>query len=354
MPLGRAPVFSLKTNNPTLYWWGTTVFIFDNEKTEPVPRILLISSNSFTGNGLLFDPTPWLVIFAVIIGGSILFWLPFARGITKSIAQMTRATEQIADEQFDVRVNEKRTDEIGRLGKAINHLTERLSGFVYGQKRFLGDISHELNSPLARMQFALSILEDRVDETNRPYVEDVKEEVELMSKLVSELLAYSKAGIKTRQIALERVPLRPLVETVIRREAAKNADIEFNVDDDLEAMAQPELLSRSLSNIVRNAVRYAGDAGKITVSAEKDNGHVEIKVADNGAGVPDSELSKLFDPFYRLEFDRARSTGGTGLGLAIVKTCIESCQGKVYAQNRTPSGLEVVILLNTVSDERKD
>ncbi len=101
--------------------------------------------------------------------------------------------------KFDVRVKDNRTDELGHLGESINHLATRLSGFVHGQKRFLGDISHELYSPLARMrmQFALSILEDCSDEEiRRLYVEDVKGEVVLVSKLVSELLTYSKAGIK--------------------------------------------------------------------------------------------------------------------------------------------------------------
>ncbi|MDQ4120701.1 MAG: ATP-binding protein [Acidobacteriota bacterium] len=104
-------------------------------------------------------------------------------------------------------------------------------------------------------------------------------------------------------------------------------------------------LSRAISNVVRNAVRYAGRAGEIEISASNDNGQIQLKLADNGAGVPESELDKLFDPFYRIQADRARETGGVGLGLAIVKTCIESCGGLVSAHNRTPHGLEVVIQL---------
>lgn len=108
-----------------------------------------------------------------------------------------------------------RRDKRGRLGKAINHLATRLSGFVQGQKRFLGDIWHELNSPLARRQFALSILEERIEPAERSYVADVQEEVAVMTKLVSELLAYSKAGIKQAEIKLEPVGLHSLVPQVI-------------------------------------------------------------------------------------------------------------------------------------------
>lgn len=338
----------LKTANPTVYWFIGRIMTFDRDKTEPFRSRVLAASKSYTGNGLFFDPTPFVILAGVIIGFSTLFWLPFVRHITQNIGQITAAAVQIADEDFDVRVSEKRTDELGRLGEAINHLAQRLSGFVTGQKRFLGDISHELNSPLARMQFALSILEDRVDERNRSYVEDVKEEVELMSKLVGELLTYSKAGIKAPQIKLESIALNPLVERVVERETAtENASIKIEMKPDLEVSAQPELLARALANIIRNAVRYAASAGEIVVKADASGSgnQVKITVADSGAGVPPDALEKLFDPFYRIESDRSRQTGGTGLGLAIVKTCIEACGGKVSAENLAPKGFAVNILL---------
>lgn len=343
---GPPPSVYITTENPSLYWFVGRIMTVDRETREPYRTRLLTASDSYTGYGLFFDPTPFVVVAVVVIGFSILFWLPFVRHITKDVRRMTVATEQIADEDFDVRVSEKRTDELGRLGTGINHLASRLSGFVSGQKRFLGDISHELNSPLARMQFALSILEERVEEKDREYVGDVKEEVELMSRLVAELLAYSKAGIKAPDIELERVRLQPLVELVVQRETAKDAaDIKLEVDEDLEVLAQPELLSRALGNVVRNAVRYAGSAGEISISAENSNNRVKITVADSGAGVPDANLEKLFDPFYRIESDRSRQTGGTGLGLAIVKTCIEACRGKVHAENLEPKGFAVIITL---------
>ena len=346
-PRPPSPFFYTKTSDPALYWSGSPIFIFEKEKSEPTRARLVAASESMTGYGLFFDPSPWVILGLVIFAGSTLFWLPFISNITQAVKQLTRATEKIARERFDVRVSEKRTDELGRLGKAINHLANRLSGFVTGQKRFLGDISHELNSPLARMQFALSILEERVTEENQPYVEDVKEEVELMSKLVAELLTYSKAGIQAPHIKREQVRLRPLVEQVVARETVnETAEIKLDLDDELTASAQPELLVRAVGNVIRNAIRYAGNAGEITVAAQKNgDGHVYLTVADNGAGVPENEIENLFDPFYRIETDRARQTGGSGLGLAIVKTCVEACEGKVTARNLKPHGFEIKIKL---------
>ena len=338
--------FYLKTDDPSLYWYGMWTMTFESGSREPTRTRLLAASDSFLGHGLFFDPIPLLITIAIVIGVSTLFWFPFVRSLTRNLTQMTNAAEQIAEEKFDVCVNEKSTDEIGRLGTAINHLAARLAGFVGGQKRFLGDISHELNSPLARMQFALSILEDRVDEKNLDYVSDVKEEVELMSKLVAELLQFSKAGMKTADVKLERLKLLPLVETVAARETSKeNALVKIEIPDNLEVLAQSELLARAVSNVVRNAVRYAGRAGEITISASNGANQVKLVIADQGTGVPSESLGKLFDPFYRVEADRARQSGGTGLGLAIVKTCVEACEGKVTAENRVPKGLAVIITL---------
>jgi len=342
------PPFStyLKTNNPTLYWFGARTMTFEKDGNEPIRTRLLAVSDSFYGYGLFFNPMPWLILTAIVVLASLIFWFPFVRNITKSIGQITKATEEIADEKFAVRVGENRTDELGTLGTSINHLAKRLEGFVGGQKRFMGDISHELNSPLARMQFALSILEDRVDDKNLDYVRDVKEEVELMTKLVGELLTYSKAGMKAPHVELEKLSLRPLIERVVEREKAnESAEIKIAVSENLEVLAQPELLSRAIGNVVRNAVRYAGNAGAINISATNGNGLVEIKIADQGAGVPENALEKLFDPFYRVESHRSRETGGTGLGLAIVKTCVEACQGKVSAENLAPNGFQITLLL---------
>jgi two-component system sensor histidine kinase CpxA len=343
---GPPPSVYITTKDPTRYWFIGRTMTIDPETGGSIRSRVIAASDSFTGNGLFFDVKPFIVLAAGIFGFSIIFWFPFVRNITGAVGQMTNATKRIADEDFEVRVSEKSTDELGVLGKSINHLAARLSGFVHGQKRFLGDISHELNSPLARMQFALGILEERVGESEQAYVQDVKEEVELMSKLVSELLTYAEAGIRTPEMELEKVRLRPLVDEAVRRETAnENARIEILVAEDAEALARPELLSRALSNVIRNAIRHSGESGEINISTENGNGTVRISVTDNGPGVPESEIGRIFDPLYRVESDRSRQTGGSGLGLAIVKACIEACQGKVVAENREPSGLKMTFIL---------
>jgi two-component system sensor histidine kinase CpxA len=276
---------------------------------------------------------------------SVLFWIPMVRHITQPLGRMTRATEEIAEGRFDAPIHERRNDEIGRLAIAIHHMSTRLSAFVEGQKRFLGDVAHELGSPIARIQFGLGALEQRILKENRQRVVDVMEDVDHLSNLVAELLAFSRAGMKSDTVQLECVELLPAVEAAVRREAVSDVEIQVRVGPGIRVVASAELLVRALANLLRNAVKYAGDAGPIEITAGKKDGMVEMAVQDMGPGVPEGLIDQLFEPFFRPETSRDRNTGGVGLGLAIVKTCIEKCRGTVSAANLEPVGFGVKIRL---------
>jgi two-component system sensor histidine kinase CpxA len=221
-------------------------------------------------------------------------------------------------------------------------MAERLAGFVNGQKRFLGDIAHELCSPLARAQVALGIMEH---EMSTGSLADLREEVQQMSGLVNELLSFSKASLAAGRIKLRSVPLHEVVARAIERENLSGAAIRAAIREDLRATCEPDLLCRAISNVLRNAVKYAGEAGPVEAEAERQGEEIVLTISDHGSGVPEEALSQIFDPFYRVDASRARETGGTGLGLAIVKTCVESCGGRVSCHNRKPHGLAVVIAL---------
>jgi two-component system sensor histidine kinase CpxA len=344
-PARQAPKFMERTTNPVRYWVGIRLAPRDPARPDGAPPWLLAMSDTLGGGGLFFDFRPWLAIGAGAVLLSLLFWLPLVRGITRAISQITRATEQVAGGHFEARVPAVRRDELGNLGQAINVMAVRLADYVKGQRRFLGDAAHELCSPIARIQVALGILEQRVGEREQSYVADMREEIEHMTNLVNELLSFSKAALGASTIKLQAVPVRAVAEKAVSREAADAAEIRLDVADDLCVLADPELLARSLSNLLRNAIRYAGQAGPITIAAHADGGDVLVSMADCGPGVPEAELTRIFDPFYRVDISREAATGGVGLGLSIVKTCIESCRGTVTCRNRQPSGLEVTIRL---------
>lgn len=342
---GPLAKFFVQADAPPHYWVGVCLPLTQTGPARNWPLTLLVASDAMNFGGLLFDFTPWMAVGFGAVLLSVLFWMPLVRNLTRSLSQMTRATEQIAEGQFDARVSDRRGDELGRLGQAINRMAGRLAGFVTGQKRFLGDIAHELCSPLARMQMALGILEQRADAQQKTYVADVREEVEQMSGLVNELLSFSKAGLRQKELPLETVPLAALVREVIAREVPAGCTAASSVPETLAVLAEPELLRRALANLLRNAVHHAGQAGPLELTAAVRGGEVWLTVSDHGPGVPEAALPQIFDPFFRADPSRSREGGGVGLGLAIVKSCIEACQGRVSARNRAPSGLSVEVVL---------
>ncbi len=261
-PAERIPDFPknvLRSSAPSAYW------LLVRLPPEPLhsdgPVTLVGTTPSLGVSPLLFNPKPWIAVAAGIILFSILFWIPLARNLTNSIVKMTRATESIAEGRFDIQLADSRRDELGRLSHAINRMAARLKDFVTGQKRFLGDAAHELCSPLARMEIALGILEERGDEKSQPYVRDVREEVTHMRKLANELLNFSKASLGESHVKLESVNVAEMVEAAIRLEKSGDGQIEVNIPEDLNVRGHFELLQRAVANLLRNALRYAGDAG---------------------------------------------------------------------------------------------
>ena len=342
--------FVVRTGNPAEYWVAVRIPVLEPGDPGAPRRPLTLLARSSTWRGALFgDPLPWLLLGSVIIVVSVVFWLPMVRRITRDIRRLTRVTERIAEGDLNARVTLKRRDELGQLGRAINQMTQRLAGFVNGQRRFLGDVAHELCSPLARSEVALAILESRADEAQQGTVRDLREEVRHMSALVQELLSFARASLGQERVHLRPVRLRSEVEAVVAREAREGVDLRVSVPEDLEVLADPELLRRSVGNLVRNAIRYAGHAGPVTVSADLQEQGVMLVVGDSGPGIPEEQLEQVFDPFYRLEAARDRESGGVGLGLAIVKTCVEAMGGRVYCRNRRPRGLEVALRLQPVA-----
>jgi two-component system sensor histidine kinase CpxA len=165
-----------------------------------------------------------------------------------------------------------------------------------------------------------------------------------MSTLVNELLAFTKAGLRPQDVVRTAVSLAPLARDVLAREDA-GGRVTLSVADDLLVTVEPHLLSRALGNLVRNALRYAGEAGPIAVTAARENTQVSLVVEDNGPGVPAADLDRLGEPFFRPELARTRESGGVGLGLAIVRNSIAACGGEVRFSNRTPHGFRAEIRL---------
>lgn len=341
-PVDRPAPFFMQTKDPDLYWAGVPILVAGRLGFPSLHGVLVVSSDSLTGRGLFFDPLPWLVSIAGVVLFSALWWWPLIRSITRPLAQVTNATEQIAVGRFDLDLPEGRRDEIGRLSQAIKRMAVRLKALIQGHKQFLGGVAHELTSPVARIKLGLGVLEQQIPEALKPKLRSVMEDAEHMSGLLDELLSFSRAEISPSRADLRNVALLPLAERALAREGQPGADISLRVPEGLAVHADPELLVTAMCNLIRNAVRYAGLSGPILVEASRDGDAVRIAVSDNGPGVPPEDLPRIFEPFHRSD---AGGPGGVGLGLSMVRTCVQACRGRVSARNRPEGGLEVVLEL---------
>ena len=261
-------------------------------------------------------------------------------GITRFIRRANEASKRIATGSFDTRLAENRSDELGELAASVNTMAAQLGEYVSEQRRITADVAHELCSPIARMQMALGVLEQRGTAEQADYLAKLDRELQHMARLVEEVLAFSRAEALPEREAVEEVSLRELVDTVVAREAP-DTPVRLDIAD-LRITTLRSALDRAVGNVLRNAVRYAKD---IDVSAAATNAEVIICIRDRGPGVPEAAVPHLFEPFYRPESARGRHTGGSGLGLAIAKRCIQACGGTITARNRDQGGLEVEIVL---------
>jgi two-component system sensor histidine kinase CpxA len=293
---------------------------------------------------LLLEFGPWFAAVGVAFVLSVLCWLPFVTSLRRDLLALTRATEHLAEGRFDTRVPANRRDELGTLGTAVNRMAERLDLHAQGQKRFLGDVAHELGSPLARLQVAIELLERRAGPEMHAAITDVREEVQQIGTLVNELLAFTQAGLRPRAAELQTVELNPLLEEIIEREGATGR-VELVLVGRQFVRADALLLRRAVGNLVRNALRYGGTSGAITVKVARSSDVAHLTVTDEGLGVPEEALPRLGEPFFRPETARSRETGGVGLGLAIVRSAVAACGGTVRFFNRTPRGFGAEIVL---------
>lgn len=331
-------LFLAKHSGSGDYWAALELVIEKPGAGRPPGSVLFLRSGNASANGLFFDTRPWLLGGLAVLGLSVALWAPFVLGITRYAGRISKATARIADGHFDTKLGASRNDELGMAGESIEEMSARLGQLISGQRRFLGDVAHELCAPLARMRTGLGILQNGADVRQTERLASIEEDAEELSTLVSELLAFTKANASS--VNLETIPLATFCHDLAAREL-EGHKVEIAVPEALAAKADRRLLARALQNVLRNCHRHAGEDCAVRVSATASKDTVNLVVEDNGPGVPEEELLKLFEPFYRPDKSRTRDTGGTGLGMAIVESSVRACGGKVSAGKSAMGGLAV-------------
>ena len=268
-----------------------------------------------------------------------------ARQMTSPLRRMQKTIERFGKGDFSARVNSRRADELGQLGRTVDQMAERIEGLVKSQRRLLQDISHELRSPLARLGVAVEL--GRGGGDSEAAFDRIEREADRLNLLVGELIQVTRAEGDPAGLMTEPLRLDDLVRVIVddAHIEAERHHIALELDScEAEMEGNPELLRRAIENIVRNAIRYSPEGGRVQVNLKRAGDLYRISVRDFGQGVPDEALAHLFDPFYRVEKDRGRTSGGVGLGLAIAKRAVELHHGTMRASNQRP-GLLVEIEL---------
>lgn len=296
----------------------------------------------------MFD-SPWLMLLLLLsVSIPVLVWLSWR--IAKPVKALRLTANSVATGNLSVNpeLEQNGINELREVGKSFNRMITSLQNLTSYQQRLMSDISHELKTPLTRMQLAVSLIRRRNGESNE--LARIENEIQKLDTMIQDLLSLSRQQA-SQHIKREIFSINKIWDEIFEdaRFELENSAINFFIS---QRISYPEryyingnvtVLSSAVENVIRNAKKYAKSCVKVMCYLDKTE--LFITIDDDGIGVPESELEEIFRPFYRVEEDRARQSGGTGLGLAIVQNAVKQHKGSVVAEKSSLGGLRIKIQL---------
>ncbi|WP_395375862.1 ATP-binding protein [Marinicella sp. W31] len=346
---------------------------------RPIPKKINLALNSSTKKNMVFfvndlngykvigyqkfypvwrtflQPGGRLILLITALVFSALISYGLSRFVVMPVKRIRDAGQKVAAGDLSVRVAHTvagRQDDIALLARDFDVMTERVAKLLSNQQRLMRDVSHELRSPLARLQAMFSIQRQRnelaEEKNDDSLLLKMEIEAERLNNLIEEILKFVRLDVH-EEISKHKTDLVDLIVVI-----AEDAMIEWN-DDGKDVTLRGEescildvdsaIIHSALENVIRNAFRYTKSNSHVTISVNNTCDGVLIEVSDQGPGVPEGSLKSLFEPFFRVEESRTHQLGGGGLGLAIAERSILLHQGKIHAENNTKGGLKVIIWL---------
>ncbi len=299
-----------------------------------------------------FHREPWQILvrfgIAILVSGMVCFWLAWY--LASPVQRLREANRRLSRGELSVRIGNamgKRRDEIADLGQDFDCMAEHLQTLILTQKQLLNDVSHELRSPLARLQVALGLARKKMNKQADKELDRIEQEANRLDELVGQVLTLARLEVLEPDRLEDYVDIITLLDTIIEdaefeATSSNRHVIRLYSNSSWTLKANAELLRRALENIVRNAIRYTSEGTSVEVQVKQSTEPGEsiyITICDHGVGIPQEKLALIFEPFVRLSEARERSSGGYGLGLAIAERAIRLHGGKVSAVNRDGGGL---------------
>ncbi|MFD2191107.1 ATP-binding protein [Pistricoccus aurantiacus] len=280
-----------------------------------------------------------LVIMLAVLAGIIYM---IVRGLEARVARLELAATRIAGGHLDTRVKVDSSDFLGRLGMAFNGMAAQVQALLQSQQDMIRGVSHELRTPVARIRFAVQMVEDMIDSPPvRRQLKGIDGDIEELDTLIDEILTYARLGggqVQGMDLKSEEVDCRALAVRVIETLAPLHGrlSLELAPGPEIEVVAEPRYLQRALQNLVANACRHADS--RVMISIKHSLRTVQLAVEDDGPGVPENDRLKVFKPFSRLDDSRTRRSGGYGLGLSIVQKIMHWHRGSVVIDDSPTLG----------------
>jgi two-component system, OmpR family, sensor kinase len=291
----------------------------------------------------LEPPSLWRAAssFALVLILVALFMVPATRGVTRPLEQLTVSIRRFGAGDFSHRVPVHGHDEIAKLAVAMNEMAERLSTLLHTQRELLANVSHELRSPLARIEVALELARGQANPEG-PLAE-IADDVGELSRLIDDVLATSRLELRPESARPSRLSIPDLLDQASRRAVAAglaSSRLKLDLQPDLpDAMADGELCAHALQNLLDNARKHTPEATQVTLGAAREGDRIRLFVRDAGPGLPAEELPRLFEPFYRPDASRTRAAGGgAGLGLSLVRRIAELHGGEPEVKSAPGQG----------------
>jgi len=300
----------------------------------------------------LLDPKAlsWRLGVLVLVVGALSFWL--ARYLSSPVAPLRSATRRLSGGDLTARVEGKvarRRDEIGELARDFDAMAERIEALVGSQQRLLRDVSHELRSPLARLVVALELARSRAGDDAAGPLDRIEREAARLEELIGRLLLLERLEAGGAKDVAGEVDLAALLVEVVAdagfEAGADGIDVRFDSNDECRITGRSTLLRSAFDNVIRNAVHHTEPGSTVDVELATNDRDAIVTIGDHGPGVPEAELDRIFEPFYRVDEARDRVSGGVGLGLAIAARAVRVHGGTIEAENHPDGGLVVTVRL---------
>lgn len=322
------------------------IYIIDNKST-----VYSLSSSLF---GIIAESL--LVGLAISVGLSLLL----AKTIVTPIQKLTAAAEKVASGDFSQKPESDAADEIGVLTHTFNEMAGQLESTLDSLKKsetmrreFVANVSHELRTPITSIRSYAETLQESTgisQETQNEFLSVIVNESDRMTKIVQDLLTLSRFDAGSAEFNFGLFSIERSIYNVYNAmllEAQKhNHSLSINIKNELpEIIGDKARIEQVLINMVSNAIKYTRDGGSIIISAIYKNGSIKLSVKDNGIGIPEEDIPKIFDRFYRVDKARSRESGGTGLGLSIVNEIVTRHQGKLDVTSQLDKGTTITVTL---------